>query len=232
MRLRFRHPEGIATLSNVDESANMATLKRQIAEEIDLPTGKVIKVSGGYPPKPYNDEALSLSELGLKNGDAVIVTIADEPSHNMESQGQANANTDTKTKEPSKPSQSIAPPSIVSNNGDEAVEVDGSYLVIREMEDDNSCLFRAVGYALSKDVGRAQELRETVAAAIQSDPINYPEAILGQPVERYVNWIMKPTSWGGAIELSIFSRYFNIEIDSFDVATGRVDKFGKGFREH
>lgn len=70
------------------------------------------------------------------------------------------------------------------------------------MEDDNSCLFRAVGYALSKDVGRAQELRESkykiyfswrdgssaakrksafsaVAAAIQSDPINYPEAILG-----------------------------------------------------
>lgn len=43
MRIRFRHPQGIATLSNVDENADLAALKRQIAEEISLPAGKVIK---------------------------------------------------------------------------------------------------------------------------------------------------------------------------------------------
>lgn len=151
MRLRFRHPEGVATLSDVDESADLATLKRQIAEEINLPAGKVVKgdpalrrlamtnstcwlfliVSGGYPPKPYHNDTSSLSEIGLKNGDALIVTIADETSHNMDGQRQANANTDTQTKEPVNAPQSIAPPSIVSNNNDEVVEVDGSYLVIR-----------------------------------------------------------------------------------------------------
>jgi hypothetical protein len=43
MRLRFRHPEGIATLSNVDDSADLATLKTQIAQEINLAEGKVLK---------------------------------------------------------------------------------------------------------------------------------------------------------------------------------------------
>lgn len=64
----------------------------------------------------------------------MIVTIADEPSPNVEGQGQANTNSDTKTKEPGQPSQSVAPPSSSSSNDDEAVEVDGSYLVIRVIE--------------------------------------------------------------------------------------------------
>ncbi|KAM3586200.1 ubiquitin-specific protease otu1 [Umbelopsis sp. WA50703] len=108
----------------------------------------------------------------------------------MKAQAQPNANTDTNMNANINPLQQTLPPSSINNNDMQAVEVDGSYLVIREMEDDNSCLFRAIGYALSKDVGRAQELREiqllrkahisVVAAAIQSDPINYPEAILGQ----------------------------------------------------
>lgn len=59
--------------------------------------------------------------------------------------------------------------------------------------------------------------------------------------------ISKDTTWGGAIgankrfcilasliltcgeiELSIFSDHFRTEIDSYDVETGRCDKFGEG----
>ncbi|KAI8581903.1 hypothetical protein K450DRAFT_229800 [Umbelopsis ramanniana AG] len=109
----------------------------------------------------------------------------------------------------------------------ENVEFDGGYLVLREMKDDNSCLFRSVGYALNRNIDRSQELREVIAASILSDPITYSDAILGRPVDQYVNWILKPNSWGGAIELAIFSKHFEIEIDSFDVANGRTDKFGQ-----
>ena len=38
---------------------------------------------------------------------------------------------------------------------------------------------------------------------------------------------MKPNSWGGAIELLIFSNYFKTCIVSVDVSTGRMDKFGQ-----
>ncbi|GAB5591593.1 hypothetical protein Unana1_06493 [Umbelopsis nana] len=73
------------------------------------------------------------------------------------------------------------------------------------MKDDNSCLFRSIGYVLNRDIERTRELREVVAASIQSDPINYSDAILGRPVDQYVEWILKPNSWGGAIgKLAIF----------------------------
>lgn len=45
-------------------------------------------------------------------------------------------------------------------------------------------------------------------------------------IDKYIQWIQKPNSWGGAIELAILSSYFQVEIDSIDVQTGRIDKFG------
>lgn len=49
-----------------------------------------------------------------------------------------------------------------------------------------------------------------------------------RPVEEYISAISKPQTWGGAIELSIFSNHFNTEISSFDVQSGRIDRFGEG----
>lgn len=43
----------------------------------------------------------------------------------------------------------------------------------------------------------------------------------------YIATILKPSSWGGAIELSIFAKHFSTEIWSIDVQTGRVDRFGQ-----
>jgi ubiquitin thioesterase OTU1 len=39
---------------------------------------------------------------------------------------------------------------------------------------------------------------------------------------------MTESSWGGAIELSILSKHFDIEICSIDVQTLRVDRFNEG----
>lgn len=37
--------------------------------------------------------------------------------------------------------------------------------------------------------------------------------------------ILKPTTWGGAIELTILAKYYGTEICSVDVETGRIDHF-------
>lgn len=37
--------------------------------------------------------------------------------------------------------------------------------------------------------------------------------------------ILKPSSWGGAIELGILASHYNAEIASIDVETGRIDHF-------
>ena len=36
---------------------------------------------------------------------------------------------------------------------------------------------------------------------------------------------MKPDSWGGAIEISILSQYFNVEIAIVDIQSCRMDRF-------
>lgn len=45
------------------------------------------------------------------------------------------------------------------------------------------------------------------------------------PPTKYIDTISKPTSWGGAIELSILGKHYNTEIASVDVETGRIDRF-------
>jgi ubiquitin thioesterase OTU1 len=51
--------------------------------------------------------------------------------------------------------------------------------------------------------------------------------VLGREPKAYAEWIRKDTSWGGAIELAIFSDIYQTEIASFDVKTGRMDLFGE-----
>lgn len=45
------------------------------------------------------------------------------------------------------------------------------------------------------------------------------------PPQSYISTILKPSSWGGAIELSVLVDYYNAQILSIDVETGRVDTF-------
>lgn len=46
-----------------------------------------------------------------------------------------------------------------------------------------------------------------------------------RPRDEYIATILKPASWGGAIELSVLSAHYKTEISSIDVETGRVDRF-------
>lgn len=97
------------------------------------------------------------------------------------------------------------------------------------MDDDNSCLFAAVAYVLcGKDKSQVQMLRSLVADIIVSNPDEYSEAVLGRSPVGYARWIKETKSWGGGIELAIFSSYFETEIASIDVSTRRVDLFGTG----
>jgi ubiquitin thioesterase OTU1 len=86
------------------------------------------------------------------------------------------------------------------------------------MPDDNSCLFRAFGTAvLPGDDLSMPELRSLVAAAIQAQPDIYTQVVLEQNPDDYCIWIQTEDAWGGAIELTILSQHFDIEICSIDV---------------
>ncbi|KAI8911063.1 ubiquitin thioesterase OTU1-like protein [Gorgonomyces haynaldii] len=101
-------------------------------------------------------------------------------------------------------------------------------LCVRVMKDDNSCLFRSISYLMTKDPEQHADYRQLVANVIMSDPDRYNAVFLGRSNQEYCQWILNPKSWGGAIEISIFSEQLQMEIISLDVSTGRMDRFGEG----
>ena len=81
---------------------------------------------------------------------------------------------------------------------------------------------------LYKLTWEAHHLRHLVSSKIASDPDRYCSAFLGKETEEYCRWILNESSWGGAIELSILSEHFELEIAAYDVQTKRRDLHGEG----
>ncbi len=103
-----------------------------------------------------------------------------------------------------------------------------STLLLRIMPDDNSCLFRAFGSAFFGAMDNMTELRSIIAQQIQANNDVYSAVVLDKEPDDYCRWIQSEDAWGGAIELDILSRHFEIEICSIDVQTLRVDRFNEG----
>lgn len=191
-----------------------------------------------------------MASLGIKSGEAIVVAERDPPAPAASSSSSTappstapapfsipqkrapspsarpTARTPAAPSRPAPPATAPAPSDLPA-----FVEADGGFLVLRQVPDDNSCLFRAVGLVLSPSSrDAAASLRQVVARAIEADASgeSYGEAVLGRPPHEYVETILQPSSWGGAIELAVFARHFRSEIWSVDVQTGRVDRFGEG----
>ncbi|KAI7856737.1 hypothetical protein BDC45DRAFT_566813 [Circinella umbellata] len=228
MRIRVRHPNGASILDSLTPEQNIAALKEAIANEIGI-TWQQVEVSGGYPPRKYTNDSDTLEVAGIRNGDALNVKVLDTSAgsqHQQQSVSEQmmNTTTTTSTNPLIQPQLQSTQPieSLVSADTSETVETSGGYLSLRTVPDDNSCLFRSI------DTSMSQELRNVIATSIKEDPITYSDVTLGQSQEKYIDWIRRDTSWGGAIEISIFSKHFNIEIASIDIQTGRIDRFGEG----
>ncbi|TRY57403.1 hypothetical protein DNTS_026599 [Danionella cerebrum] len=73
----------------------------------------------------------------------------------------------------------------------------------------------------------APEMRGLIAQIVASDPTAYSEAVLGKTNADYCSWICRDDTWGGAIEVSILSKFYQCEICVVDTQTVRVDRFGE-----
>lgn len=63
----------------------------------------------------------------------------------------------------------------------------------------------------------SQVLRQKVAQYILEHPEEYNKAILGDEPQLYTSRMKRMDTWGGAIELSILSDIYSVEICSIDV---------------
>lgn len=236
--LKIGYPPKTLRLSSVGEGALLSS------ESVGIKRGEQVIVGGktgstaassidAAPIKSLSSHATT--SFGVMGGPKPIVSTATGPSRSY-GLGARTLQDGLTARAPPPPSSSAfsstsAKPSSVTD-GSVSVAIPSSptsRLTLKVVPDDNSCLFNSVGYLLTQRLGSdvCQNLRQTVATAIRSDPDTYPDIVLGQPRDSYVSKIVSPTTWGGAIELSILSQHFGVEIDSIDVATGTVHRFGE-----
>lgn len=97
------------------------------------------------------------------------------------------------------------------------------------MPADNSCLFTSIRFVLNGKVDNegSEMMRHIIAQEVAADPQQYNDAVLGKSNAEYCTWIQKADSWGGAIEVSILSNYYGIEIDVVDIQNAIINRFGE-----
>jgi len=208
LKFRVTAPGKPAAVIEVPAQAAFGELQRIIQEKTGIPPGRQ-DIRAGFPPtllsaKPEDP----LSSLPLISGVTLAVKEGAAPSTASEAKASSEA----------KAASGISGSS-------------GRITAIRRIiDDDNSCLFNAVGYVLDNRNRNAQEvLRQVVASVILSDPVTYNAAFLGgKTAEEYAEYIQKPLSWGGGIELAILSDYFEAEIAAVAVETATMQVFGQG----
>lgn len=100
--------------------------------------------------------------------------------------------------------------------------------VRRFVDSDNSCLFSSIGYLIdNKNFSESTKYQYRQLLVNYLEDNNLEAGMLEIPKEDYIENIQNPSTWGGAIELKLFSDMLQIEIASIDVQSNRVDIFGQ-----
>jgi ubiquitin thioesterase OTU1 len=225
--LRIRHPEGSQVVSTLSENSCICDLKKEISKISNIPASRIaLKI--GYPPQRLDfPENTTLGNIGIQSGETIIAEEdLDAPKTNLNA---VNVNSHTQRTSPKKEKMVTEP-----NNFSQIPNPEGLIMIRRVIPADNSCLFNSIAYALeNQSKNKSRDLRDIVAGYIMSDPERYSEVVLERPNHKYCEWIQKSDSWGGAIELEIFSRHYEVEICAVDIENGIGSVFGsdQGYKE-
>ncbi|XP_071484253.1 ubiquitin thioesterase OTU1-like [Diadema antillarum] len=221
MAVMIKSKNGRKKLEGLTTESTVSHLLNKIFEFTRIP-GKSQKLLHGYPPKPLDtsDESLKLSSLPFKSGDMVIVEEDPTKKEVLSASSNSDKNQSDKITSGGRELKSKPPKGILTR---------------RVVPADNSCLFVSIALLMEgghTERSRALELRNLIVNVVSSNPEFYNEAFLGKPNLEYCQWIKNPDSWGGAIEISILSEFYETEMAVVDTQSVRVDKFGenRGYR--
>ncbi|KAM6044061.1 ubiquitin thioesterase OTU1 [Chlamydotis macqueenii] len=206
LRLRCKARSGTHPLPGLTAHSRLRDMQAALAALTGVPV-PAQRLLLGFPPRSLDlsDGERRLGDLGIHSGDTLIV--------------------EEDTSKPKTESPVVAKRTM-SNLVREAVPV----LARRVVPADNSCLFTSVYYVVEGgvyDPACPPEMRSLIAQIVASDPESYCEAVLGKTNREYCDWIRREETWGGAIEVSILSKFYQCEICVVDTQTVRIDRFGE-----
>ncbi|EMG46661.1 OTU1 Ubiquitin thioesterase OTU1 [Candida maltosa Xu316] len=223
MRLKLKSSNGVSTIT-LDESTKLfKDFLADIRENIDLHqdiSEVVSSIKSGFPPKPIDltyTVDTKLDEKNIKDGDQLLIEFSTLKRKSI-------------SEAPLSPRPLEKKPDLRDDIPATYIESIKKYLILRNIPDDNSCLFNSISYAISgsdsyNNVSPPEELRNVVVNYIEKDPELYSDLILGRPRNEYCEWIKKKESWGGAIELGILADWFNVRIVCIDIESGNFIRF-------
>lgn len=223
MKLRLKSKYGSAICSLDTEQTSIGRLIDEIKNRYeDLlnkdPSAKIVELKRGFPPQSIDISNLQvlLKEANIQHGDQIMVEV--------------NGKELDSSKQEQKPSELTEIPSTY-------VSQLNKYLILRNIPDDNSCLFNSISYTLYGSEAirpgslSSQRLRDIVIEEIGAHPEIYSEVVLGRTNEKYREWIRRSTSWGGAIELGILAERLQVCIQCLDIELGQFIKFESEMRK-
>lgn len=226
MRIKIKSRAGSSVISCTSDQVPLNELVKEIKTALkdSISGDAVLSLKNGFPPNPIDMSRLEtpIKELNIKNGDQLILEDEGESSSNDMKESKLNqASGVQQSKVKSDPNI----PSVYIESLDK-------YLILRNIPDDNSCMFNSISYGLfgynsfERDgISPPSNLRSIISSTIQDNQDTYSEVVLGRPIYKYCQWILKKDSWGGAIELGILAEWFKIRIDCLDIELGKFIKF-------
>lgn len=226
MKVKIKSRAGASVISCTSNQVPLNTLVHEIkiALKGSISDDAVVTLKNGFPPKAIDMSRLEapLSELGIKNGDQLILEDENESSStDMQESNPSQVSSGSHTKAKSDPNI----PSIYIESLDK-------HLILRNIPDDNSCMFNSISYGLfgynsfDRDgISPPSNLRSIISSTIQDNQDTYNEVVLGRSVDKYCQWILKKDSWGGAIELGILAEWFKVRINCLDIELGKFIRF-------
>ncbi|KAI5967075.1 OTU1 [Candida theae] len=235
MRLKLKSDSGVSTI-RVDQDRLFKDFLADIKTNTDLHTDiseSISVIKSGFPPKPIDltyDEDTKLLDKHIKDGDQLSIAF-------VSNKRALSPGSDVNTAATPLNRSEDETQNVINNKKRDLredipavyIESMNKYLILRNIPDDNSCLFNSISYAISgydsyNTFSPPQELRKVVVDYVDKDPELYSETVLGRPRSDYCQWILKKDSWGGAIELGILADWFDIRITCIDIESGNFIK--------
>lgn len=240
--LKVKTKRGQQLLDGLDADSTVGELKKRLNELTEIPETN-LHILTGFPPKKLDISILesTIKAVGVVNGDTLIV----EEKAATSTSGNPNAAVRDQEAADQELAQSLAAAENSEFNG---------ILMKKVVPADNSCLFTSIGkwgplrlelttirkdtythflslsgYVLNgtvdTDIGAF--MRQIIAQHVANDKATYTEAMLGRPNLEYCEWILRLDSWGGAIEVSILSSFYGMEICVVDIINAIIIRFGE-----
>ncbi|CAD7004829.1 ubiquitin thioesterase OTU1 [Ceratitis capitata] len=238
--VKIKSKKGQFIMKDLTAKTTIAELKAKVSQLTEVKEQQ-LNILAGYPPRALDlsQNENCISTIGVSSGETLIVEEkpAGEATYCLEDD-EALARRLQAEEEEEQLRQVVAnATSVEGSNGPSApIELpsgsSGSFdgiLLKKVVPADNSCLFTSIRFVLNGRIDNegSEMMRHIIAQEVSADPQVYNDAVLGKSNAEYCAWIQKSDSWGGAIEVSILSNYYGIEIDVVDIQNAIINRFGE-----